>query len=104
MRPANPFARSGSRQSCPILFALVTVVFVVLVVPTKSAIAQSVPYQRTFSQSKAAVEKRIKEMQGAVSGPLPTVEGFVVSGDRPLDRFQRAYYECIAQVTSTSAG
>lgn len=77
---------------------------IVLGMSIESAWAQSVPYQRTFPQSKIVVEQRIKEMQGANSGRLPTVEGFVVSGDRPLDRFQRAYFECAAQVTSTSSG
>jgi hypothetical protein len=96
--------RFDSGHAPSILFALVAVVFVVLVVPTESAIAQSVPYQRAFSQSKATVEKRIKEVPGANSGRLPTVEGFVVPGDRPLDRFQRAYYECVVQVTSTPSG
>jgi hypothetical protein len=104
LRPTHSFARSDSRQRPSIHPAFVITIFVVLAVSAESGTAQSVPYQRTFSQSKAAVEKTIKEMQGANSGRLPTVEGFAASGDRPLDRFHRAYFECVAQVTSTSSG
>jgi hypothetical protein len=66
--------------------------------------AQSAPYERTFSQSKAAVEKTLKQLQPTSSGRLPTLDGFTRSGDRPLDRFQRGYYQCAVQVTSTPPG
>jgi hypothetical protein len=66
--------------------------------------AQSVPYQRAFSQSPALVEKQVKQMQSSSAGHLPALEGFAVSGDRPLDRFHRGYYQCTAQVSSTPSG
>lgn len=66
--------------------------------------AQSAPYERTFSQSKAAVEKTVRQLQPSASGRLPTLDGFTRPGDRPLDRFQRAYYQCAVQVTSTPSG
>ena len=66
--------------------------------------AQSVPYERTFPQSKAAVEKTVKQLQPSASGRLPTLDGFTRPGDRPLDRFQRGYYQCAVQVTSTPSG
>ena len=66
--------------------------------------AQSVPYERTFPQSKAIVEKRLKELQSSSAGHLPALEGFTVPGDRPLDRFHRGYYQCTAQVSSTPSG
>ncbi len=66
--------------------------------------AQSAPYERTFSQSKAAVEKTLKQLQASASGRLPTLDGFTRPGDRPLDRFQRGYYQCAVQVTSTPSG
>jgi hypothetical protein len=66
--------------------------------------AQSVPYERTFPQSKAIVEKRLKELQSASAGHLPSLEGFTVPGDRPLDHFRRGYYQCTAQVSATSSG
>ena len=66
--------------------------------------AQSAPYERTFSQSKAAVEKTLKQLQASASGRLPTLDGFTRPGDRPLDRFQRGYYQCAVQVISTASG
>jgi hypothetical protein len=66
--------------------------------------AQSVPYERTFPQPKAIVEKRLKELQSASAGHLPSLEGFTVPGDRPLDHFRRGYYQCTAQVSATSSG
>lgn len=66
--------------------------------------AQSVPYERTFSQSKAAVEKTVRQLQPSASGRLPTLDGFTRPGDRALDRFQRGYYQCAVQVTSTPSG
>lgn len=66
--------------------------------------AQSAPYERTFSQSKAVVEKTLKQLQASASGRLPTLDGFTRPGDRPLDRFQRGYYQCAVQVISTASG
>ena len=66
--------------------------------------AQSVPYQRTFPQSKAIVEKQVKQLQSSSAGHLPALEGFTVSGDRPLDRFHRGYYQCTAQVSTSPSG
>jgi hypothetical protein len=66
--------------------------------------AQSVPYQHAFPQSKAVVKKRIQELQSSSGGHLPALAGFTVPGDRPLERFQRGYYQCAAQVSSTPSG
>ena len=65
---------------------------------------QSVPYERTFAQSKAAVEKTLKQLQSSASGRLPVLDGFTRPGDRPLDRFQRGYYQCAIEVSSTPSG
>jgi hypothetical protein len=59
--------------------------------------------ERTFTQPKAAVEKAIKQAQ-PTAGRLPVLDGFARSGDRPLDRFQRGYYQCTIQVTSIPSG
>jgi hypothetical protein len=66
--------------------------------------AQSIPYQRAFPQSKAIVEKRLKELHSSSAGRLPSLEGFTVPGDRSLDHFRRGYYQCAVQVSSTASG
>lgn len=66
--------------------------------------AQARPVERTFRESKATVEKALKELQPAMSGRLPVLEGFSLVGDHPLTRYQRAFYQCTTQVSATPAG
>jgi hypothetical protein len=66
--------------------------------------AQTGPYERTFRQSKSAVEKALKELQLSLSGRLPALDGFAAPGDHPLSRYQRGYYQTAVQVTSPAAG
>ncbi len=67
--------------------------------------AQDNGVERTFPQSKAAVEKVMKELQPAVAGRLPVLDGFATStSDHPLDRFQRGYYQSKFQVTASPSG
>jgi hypothetical protein len=89
--------RTSSLRPLLLLCAILSAVF------TETGPAQSVPYERTFLQSKAMVEKRIKELQMS-AGRLPVLDGFTVPGDQPLNRFQRGYYQCSTQVISTQSG
>lgn len=66
--------------------------------------AEAGPYERTFHQPKNAVEKALKELQPALSGRLPVLEGFASAGDHPLSRYQRAYYQTSVQVSSSASG
>jgi hypothetical protein len=68
------------------------------------ATSQAGPYERTYHQSKSAVEKALKQLQPAMRGRLPVLEGFALPGDHPLSRYQRAYYESDVQVRSTASG
>lgn len=74
------------------LQAIVWVLF--LVGTAGSGPAQNAAPERTFRDSKAAVEKTLKGLQSSIAGRLPLLDGFAVPADRPLDRFQRAYYQC----------
>jgi hypothetical protein len=91
------YGRTSSLSPLLLLGAILTTVF------AGTGRAQSVPYERSFPQSKAIVEKRIKELQMS-AGRLPVLDGFTVPGDRPLSRFQRGYYQCVTQVISTPSG
>ena len=66
--------------------------------------AQSGDAERSFPQSKAVVEKILKEMQASIAGRLPVVDGFATAADHPLDRYQRGYYQSKFQVSSTPSG
>src|ERR1700681_4013098 len=75
-----------------------------LLMAVQSGSAQAGPYERTYRQSKSAVERALKELQPSTSGRLPTLEGFALPGDHPLNRYQRAYYQSAVQVSSTASG
>lgn len=85
--------------------------FLLVVLPAASAQSgraqaspQAGPYERTYSQSKRAVEKALKELQPSMRGRLPVLEGFALPGDHPLNQYRRAYYQSAAQVSSTASG
>jgi hypothetical protein len=66
--------------------------------------AQGSEAERSFPQSKATVEKILKEMQAATAGRLPVVDGFATAADHPLDRYQRGYYQSKFQVSAAPSG
>jgi len=58
-----------------------------------SASGQAVPHSRIYPKSKEDVVKALQELQAYTGQRLPTVDGFVAQGDRPLDHFERAFYQ-----------
>src|SRR6202022_2107987 len=56
-------------------------------------LAQAVPYARTYARSKEEVDGALKELQAYAGQKLPIVDGFVVMGAEPLDRYERAFYQ-----------
>ncbi len=66
--------------------------------------AQDSPHERVFPQTKAAVERALHALQPTMSGHLPTLEGFANAGDRPLERYQRGYYQTTVLVTAMADG
>jgi hypothetical protein len=65
---------------------------------------QNSPAEKSFPQSRPAVEKTLKNMQSSLSGHLPTLDGFAQPGEHSLDRYQRAYYQTTVQVMTTPSG
>lgn len=66
--------------------------------------AQSSANERVFPQSKADVDKALRNLQSSVAGRLPSLEGFAQPGEHPLDRYDRAYYQATVQVTPNPSG
>ena len=66
--------------------------------------AQGDGYERSFPQSKATIEKILQEIPTA--GRLPVLDGFAISssGNHPLDRYRRGYYESKFQVSASPGG
>jgi len=77
---------------------------VVILCAAKSGRAQDSGVERSFPQSKATVEKVLKQMQAAAAGRLPVLDGFATATDHPLDRYQRGYYQSKLQVSSSPSG
>jgi hypothetical protein len=67
-------------------------------------LGQSNSNERTFPQSKAAIEVTLKAMQGSLSGHLPVLDGFANPGEHPLERYSRGFYQAAVQVESTASG
>jgi hypothetical protein len=70
----------------------------------RNAFGQTVPYERTFPQSKTTVEKALRELQSQSAGRLPTLQGFATAGYGSLDQFQRGYYQCSSEIVSLPGG
>jgi hypothetical protein len=66
--------------------------------------AQGGGYERSFPESKATIEKALKDITFSLAGRLPVLDGFALPGDRPLDRYQRGYFQSTVQVTATASG
>ena len=66
--------------------------------------AQGSGYERSFAESKATVEKALKDMPFSLAGRLPVLDGFALPGDRPLDRYQRGYFQSTVEVSATASG
>ncbi len=75
-----------------------------LIAGTLPSSAQSSRHERTYPQSKNAVQRALKELQPSLSGRLPALEGFANPGDHPLSQYQRAYFQSAVEVSSTPSG
>src|SRR5260370_7628932 len=70
----------------------------------RTAVAQAVPYARTFYKSKEEVESGLKGLQAYTGQKLPIVDGFVASADQPLDRYERAFYQFAIELAPRVSG
>ncbi len=95
---------TGSRRGWMTWWRRVAVCLALAVCATQFCIGQASPVERTFRQSKSAVEKALKQLQPSMSGHLPTLEGFAQAGDRPLARYQRGFYQSTVQVSAAPSG
>lgn len=76
----------------------------VVILSTIVAWTQSDSVERTFPQSKGAIEKALRAMQPNMAGHLPVLEGFARPGERSLDLYQRGYYQASAEVVANPSG
>jgi hypothetical protein len=68
-------------------------------------LAQAVPYARSYQKSREEVDAALKELQAYSGQKLPVVDGFVATTDKPLDQYERAFYQfAIELLPGTSSG
>lgn len=75
-----------------------------LILFTTLARTQSDASQRSFPQSKAAIEKAIAAIKNNMAGRLPVLEGFAQPAEHALDRYRRGYYQATVEVVSEQPG
>ena len=65
---------------------------------------QAVPYARAFPQPPEEVEGALKDLQAYSGQKLPIVDGFVATGDQPLNQYERAFYQFSIDLLPGTAG
>jgi hypothetical protein len=66
--------------------------------------AQNDPVERTYTEPRADVERAVTSAKASSSGKLPTLEGFVGQTRRPVERYEKAYYQCLFQLIPAVSG
>jgi hypothetical protein len=68
--------------------------FAALVLCAASSVyAQAVPYARNYAFPRDKVEQALKDMQAYSGQKLPALEGFVAATEKPLDHYERGFYQ-----------
>jgi hypothetical protein len=77
----------------------------VLILGVCAATAQTQhSYERTFPQSKAAVQKALLAIHDGMAGRLPVLDGFAEAGENSLDHYGRGYFQAEVQTTPVAGG
>jgi hypothetical protein len=66
--------------------------------------AQAIPYARNFAMPRAQVEQALKDLQAYSGQKLPMLDGFVATADKPLDRYERGFYQFSIELLPGDAG
>jgi hypothetical protein len=99
----NPFHEGGTIHFLSFCeLALIDRLIVNILIP-RLASAQAVPYVRSFAKPREDVDKALNELHAYAGQKLPTVDGFVATGDQPLNRYERAFYPFSIDITTHSA-
>jgi len=67
--------------------------FLLVAAAARETSAQAVPYARNFAAPRTQVEQALKDLQAYAGQKLPVLDGFVAQPDKPLDRYERGFYQ-----------
>jgi hypothetical protein len=62
------------------------------------------PVERMLPVPVAKIQVALKALPGGTSGPLPVLDGFVISGARDFEEYQRPFYQCTVHVSPATSG
>jgi len=63
------------------------------VIAASAVLSQVVPYARSYAKPKDQVDQALKDLQAYSGQKLPILDGFVASGTKPLDQYERGFYQ-----------
>ncbi|HET6929447.1 MAG TPA: hypothetical protein VFI45_03940 [Candidatus Acidoferrum sp.] len=66
--------------------------------------AQAIPYARDFAAPRPQVEQALKDLQAYSGQKLPLLDGFVAPTDKPLDRYERGFYQFSIELLPGDSG
>jgi hypothetical protein len=78
--------------------------FVLVGAVARETSAQAVPYARNFTAPRTKVEQTLKDLQAYSGQKLPVLDGFVAQPDKPLDRYERGFYQFSIELLPGDAG
>jgi hypothetical protein len=87
-----------------IRFAKILLCFVCLASFAHESPAQAIPYARNFTMPRAQVEQALKDLQAYAGQKLPVLDGFVAAADKPLDRYERGFYQFSIELVPGDSG
>ncbi|HTC62986.1 MAG TPA: hypothetical protein VK709_09090 [Candidatus Saccharimonadales bacterium] len=79
-------------------------IFLFFIFVSSALFAQNSGFERRFSNRRPDLDAAVQQLKGSFQGRLPILEGFVSETNEPLDRYDRGYYECTAQLTTGGNG
>ena len=82
--------------------AILTIIMAISCAATDAT--SSKVYERSFTESPVAIKQILQRMQSSIGGRLPVVDGFASAGERPAERYQRAYFQMTVQVSPKPGG
>jgi hypothetical protein len=85
-------------------FAQILLCFACLASFARESAAQAVPYARNFTVPRAQVEQALKDLQAYSGQKLPVLDGFVAPADKPLDRYERGFYQLSIELLPGDSG
>ena len=71
---------------------------------TRETPAQAIPYARNFAVPRAQVDQALKDLQAYSGQKLPLLDGFVAAADKPLDRYERGFYQFSIELLPGDSG